>query len=278
MTKPGIFLMVCVACSCREAPPPVLDDLPAAPAAVLEGERTVARPPVKDGEVRLTALDIDMPLPPDASVRRDSAGAFLNWTGCAVYVSVAGHAPSPELLHGPRVTRHVGTFDIECVAGPWARNAADPLLAPDARCLAVCDRMRPVPGGTAEEQYPTDPPVIELEASGGFGGRHRGTLVWRDGTTQFYGSGCPAWRGRRATLPAARVEALLRSLDGGGFFAYHHDASKWPHCSDAIHETITARLGDKHNSISFEECSRRELALFAQRLDQAIGRNPCSGY
>src|SRR4051812_45631403 len=75
--------------------------------------------------------------------------------------------PQPQLQGGPRVVRPVGTFELACVAGPWAGNAMDPLVPPDPKCLAICDHMTAVPGSTAEERYPTSPPVIETERQGG---------------------------------------------------------------------------------------------------------------
>jgi hypothetical protein len=48
---------------------------------------------VKDSEVPLTELDIDVPLPPDASVHRMQAGAYLSWTRCNVYIFAAGRTP-----------------------------------------------------------------------------------------------------------------------------------------------------------------------------------------
>ncbi len=82
--------------------------------------------------------------------------------------------------------------------------------------------------------------MIQIEAQGGFAYMEGSTLVWSDGTVQYYGSHCRTLRGRRATLAPARVAALLAAIGRGSFFHHRNDVI---HCSDAdaIHGTVTVR-------------------------------------
>lgn len=256
------------------ASPPTLADLPKAPGASLAAERTTTRPPVKAGDTRIAQFDIDVALPADAVVYQNFGSASILWSGCYVDVRPALLRPQPQLQGGPRVVRRVGTFELACVAGPWARNAMDPQVPPDPKCLAICDHMTAVPGSTAEERYPTDPPVIESERQGGLFYRYEGMLVWRDGTVQYHGSKCRTWRGRRATLAPARVAAVLAAVEHGGFFAYHRNDAR--SCSDAIYGTVTVRGAAGQNSLDVNECDRSGLSTFVHELEQAIGSNPCS--
>jgi hypothetical protein len=76
--------------------------------------------------------------------------------------------------------------------------------------------MTPLPGSRAEERELTDPPVIQIERRGGLAYREESTLVWSDGTVQYYGSHCRTLRGPRATLAPERVAALLAAIERGG--------------------------------------------------------------
>lgn len=274
-----VFLVgLVIGCSCSgvssagDGPLPTLAGLPKTPTASLAAESTINRPPVRAGVTRLAQFDIDVALPPDATVYESSGSAYLLWSGCSVSV-ISTLRPVASKLKGPRVVRRVGALELACVAGPWARNAMDPQTPPDAKCLAICDRMTPVPRSTAEERYPTVPPVIEIEHRGGFAPREEGTLVWSDGTVQYSGPSCKAWRGRRGTLAPERVAALLSAAERGGFFAYHRDDSK--NCVDSGYGTITIRKGSLRNSLRFDDCDSAGLSKFVSDLQQAIGRNPC---
>jgi hypothetical protein len=275
-----VLLMASViACSCNavfssvDGPVPTLADLPKAAAGAVAVERTIDRPPVRAGETRIAQFDIDVALPSDATVYERSGVADLLWSGCWVQITPTLTPEVPQLEGGPRVVRRVGTFELACTAGPWARNAADPRTPPDRKCLAICDHLTPVPRSTAQEPYPTDPPVIEIEYRGGFDGLEEDTLVWSDGTVQYSGSSCKTWRGSRATLAPARVAELLAAVERGGFFNYHRDDSAG--CSDAIYGAVTVRSGGLRNSLRFNQCDRSGLSTLVGNLQHEIGNNPC---
>lgn len=128
---------------------------------------------------------------------------------------------------------------------------------------------------TAEERFPAEPPVLEVETSGGIAGTSQGERVWRDGTIRYVGSECRSGSGARGQLPRESVEALLRELESGGFFAYTHDATKYPPCPDSFGDTITVRSGGREHTISYDRCSRPELERFGRRLTAVLGKNPC---
>src|SRR5262245_565410 len=118
------------------APPlPTLADLPKTPTAALAAEPTIDRPPVRAGEKRLAQFDIDLALPPDATVYESSGMAALSWSGCSVLVASTQRPEPPKLEGAPRVVRRVGTLELACVAGPWAPNAAGPWTPADPKCL-----------------------------------------------------------------------------------------------------------------------------------------------
>jgi hypothetical protein len=246
--------------------PPTLANLPPPPPAPQVPPD--ARPPVGPGDVRLTRFDVDVAAPPGTKV---SAYGYaptteVSWNGCSVDISAR---PATEQ---PRAHHRVGTLELDCTS----RFPTDPNRPGSRDCLAVCEHMHAVPGGTANEEYPTELPVLEVVTSGGIVGSVRGERVWRDGTIQYYGSECPASRGVRGRLPREHVVTLLRELVAGGFFAYTHDLKKWPPCPDSFSDKVTVRTGGREHTIVYDRCSRApKLADFGERLTGALGKNPC---
>ena len=278
MNHAGLVLSV-MTCSCsglefaERTSPPTLADLPRAPAARLEAERAIDRPPVKVGETRIAQFDVDVALPANATVYQSVGRAYVSWPRCSVEVIPWLKKRTPQPPGGPLVGRRVGTLELACVAGRWSDNAMHPSHAPDPRCLTICDHMTPVPGSTAEDRYPTDLPVIEIERQGGLFYREEATLVWSDGTVQYSGSKCRTWRGRRATLAPERVAALLAAVEHSGFFTYHPVVTMA--CSDAIYGTVTVRGAGRRTSLDFSQCDGTGLPAFVGDLQRAIGNNPC---
>lgn len=286
--KLGTVLVMSVAACSSHDPPAVTPPLspivrpPAVeashdPAAETPPLPPVVRPPAAESVHRLTQFDVDLELRNDTSIYYSTASASLNWPGCWVEVAVAGRPMSDLLATAPRVARRVGTLDLVCVSGPWAGNAMDKPRPPDPKCLEICDHMRPSPDGTAEDRYPAEPPVIELEMYGGMGGGRGGARVWSDGTIQFFGSRCPAWRGRRVAVPAKVATDLVQALDHRGFFT-HPPANGPLGCTDAIFVKLTARDRDRRSSIESDECRSPELGRLAEDLQRALGPNPCSSF
>ena len=261
-------LIVLAACSKHAPPPPALLNPPPPPPAPAV-QRAHATPPIAPGERRLGQLDIDLAAPPDTTILSLPGGASLTWNGCAIAIN------AHPLTGEPRTHHRVGTFDVDCVTQPLERDMKGNETKPSSpTCLAVCEHMHAVPGSTAEEHYPTEPPVLELEVMGPFSGT-TGERLWRDGTVQYYGPACAVWRGARGQLPRANVEQLLGGLDAGGFFTYV-ESDDGGRCSDAAIIRITVRDGVREHTLMFDSCSREELSAFAVQLFNSLGENPCS--
>jgi hypothetical protein len=233
----------------------VTRDAATAPTAALtvDPPRTYELPPPAPGFVRFPAYDIDLqegPCKPMVWVPRADDGLFAAMLQAQWKVEVT-----------------VGTLRLNCGGD-----------SKDRACLeARCATLRPVPGGSALEPYPTEAPMVELATAGGFADiDHGGVAIYADGTVQYFGPACPRWRGRRGQLAAPAMAALLAAVDRSGFATLAEDARqemvRLMDCSDDAFTTVTAR--GLSRTVGCQRVQAIDDAAAAIRA--AVFPNPCA--
>jgi hypothetical protein len=239
-------------------------DLPKAPTARLAPAKHTKWPAVPRGFIRIDSLGIDVQSPHDDALEYvDIDSAEITWEGprghCELQLAVdVSERPERSI---------VGTQPIACYVHGEG-------------CGSQCGEIRSIRGGPAEESYPSEPPVIEIKSAWSDRAKDRaGLLVWREGTVQFYGEQCRGYRGRRGSLPAPRVAALVDALDRGGLLthqvAHQREGDRRdPMCEHAV-TWFTIRSATRRNSImsncEVDEVTRSALSL----VDRVVGPNPC---
>jgi hypothetical protein len=229
-------------------PTPVLAPLP-------------ALPPPAPGYFRIAYLDLDVKLAESTHPASASHGHVIYGGNCilSVYAELQPTGTDFDL--------DVGTLHTECMD---ENNHGRP-DRPNT-CGAPCKTLTAVPGGTATDPYPHDPPVLELYFSSDFGDfLSSGAHVWSDGTVQFYGPACTRWRGRRGTLTPARVAAILTAVERPGTLVTKEPDGR---CDEATSARLLVR---SHGDHFFHACippqgKPPETIAIAVA---ALGPNPC---
>ncbi len=265
----GVVVLAVVACKkdpkdARVASPPKPEGPrivapPKAPPPVIEPARAIALPPVAPGHVRLAVLDVDVAVPDGATTIHYHNVSEVRWASCRVEIEPTWDAKQP---------RKVGTLVLECRA-----------KLPE--CAAACDTLTAVPGGTANDPYPSEPPAIELGEGGGNTGEiGEIAYVWMDGTVQFTGEKCERWRGRRGKLPPERVAALVDALDRGGVFRYQPPGSdEFNPCADVSGTWLSVRAHGKQVELATGlVCDKEDPPIIGDSIAavrSVLGDNPC---
>jgi hypothetical protein len=199
--------------------------------------------------------------------------------------------PKPGLQWGVKVfvkrTSMVGAALVSIWLVGCDAGARRPLVLPEGApaelepgfvALPPSSELRP-PRANARcgksEPQTSAPPAIEILSSGGIGGHGTGNVqIWEDGTVLFDGAGCPKDRGRRGTMSAARVRALVDALDAAGFFAMScNDKSQ---CADAFITSLTVRRGRANHTLVAADCSDSVFAAQAIELvRKTVGTHGC---
>jgi hypothetical protein len=263
--------VVCAACTADARKP---EAEPAPPEQPEPPKEKADPPPVEAGWARIEYLDVDIKVPPDTTVD----GNLIKTTRPACEIALRPLPERPTAWAGffsslggkPQIRKvRAGTLELECrIFGE----------APPSACAALCDGLRAVPGGTADEPYPPGPPVIAYSSAGGFADLDRGGyFVWPDGTVQFMGSSCPRYRGKRAKVAPAALDKVLKELEEGGFFAFEENLrARMSECCDCGETVIEVRRGNRVVQ-GMQVCSdaAKEASLAFQKAGELVGSNPC---
>lgn len=129
---------------------------------------------------------------------------------------------------------------------------------------------------TCKPAEPSSHPAIELLTGGGMSGGGNGNVqIFEDGTVLFDGAGCPEGAHRRGKLPAARVAALLDTLERSGVYM-------WPctngGCPDAFTASLTVHRGHFENTVHDAGCRNTpiEVTQAIALVWRTVGKNTCS--
>jgi hypothetical protein len=218
-------------------------------------------PAVPRGFVRIESLGVDVAVPrDDADVYEEIDWARISWDGergeCRLQVA-------PDTRGRP--DRIAGTLPLACsVIGDGCGS---------------CGEIRPIRGGPAEEPYPVEPPVVAITSAWSDRQQDRsGLFAWRDGTVQFYGAACAGYRGRRGSLPAVRVAALVDALERGGLLdhqiATNGRAKSDPLCEHSV-TAFTLRSGARTNAMQWTCAADALVSEAMSRVRAVVGPDPC---
>ena len=210
------------------------------------------------GYVRFPYYDVDVEVRDAPHAELHGHNAVLFDRGCTLVVDAYHDAPL-----------RIGTLELRCQAAGRDQNHR---VRSD--CDPACKTLIAVPGSTAVEPYPPGHPVLELYASPLDGDRiARGAYVWSDGTVQFFGPTCTRWRGRRGSLPPARVIEIVTALERTGALRSPPARS----CNEATFAKLVVRAHGEDQPPHSTACMPagspmpREIASVAA----ALGPNPC---
>ncbi|MBL8620922.1 MAG: hypothetical protein JNK64_06445 [Myxococcales bacterium] len=241
-----------VASAPRDAAAAPLDASAPTAALTVEPARTYALPAPAPGFARIAAYDVDIQegaCKPMVTVLRAYEGLY-----------------AAMLAEQWKVEVTVGTLRLRCGGDPK-----------DQACLAaLCATLRPVPGGSALEPYPTEAPTLELATAGGFAGFDQGgVVIYADGTVQYFGPACARWRGRRGQLTAPAMAALMATVDQSGFATLaespKEEMVRLLDCSDDVYASVSVR-----GTTRTVGCTRvKAIDDVAAAIRAAVFPNPC---